>query len=187
MQFFSWGVGRVALRPVHPKAMPGFWQLSGSWVWRSRLPQSYKAVTSIHMHSGYFGQIWPVSVVVAGCLRARGPAGEDALLRCLRHGAPSILHHCAPGRATHSPYLPVGHHRVFWKEERKYGRGERKNQPCMGNGALVPAYPHQPLCSPGQVTSFSRSSSPALTWRVWTRLSLSACNLRHFESVIRIR
>ena len=56
MQFlFSWGVG-LALDPVHPKAMPGSWPLSGSWVWRSRLPQSCKAVTRIHTPGGYFGQ-----------------------------------------------------------------------------------------------------------------------------------
>ena len=52
MQFlFSWRVGGgVALGPVHPKAMPGSWQLPRSWVWRSR-PQSCKAVSDRHPHA----------------------------------------------------------------------------------------------------------------------------------------
>lgn len=111
-----------------------------SWGGESKLPQSYKAVTGIHMHSGYFGQIWPVSVVVAGCLGTEALLGEDALLRCLRHGAPSILHHCALGR-------PHTHLSCLWVITESFGRkkgstGEGEEEPALhgkcGTGSCLP-------------------------------------------------
>ena len=126
----------MALGPVHPKAMPSSWQLSRSWVWQSRLPQSCKAVGDRHPHAQWI--LWAnMTCFWGGCWMSRSKRpcwrGRSLEMSWARgsHRSPSLFR-AEPH--THLSCLWVITE-SFGREKGSTGQGERKNQPCMGMGS----------------------------------------------------